>query len=413
MKACPLPLGMEAEEKTRLKIVYLNYLYDVTHSSVGAAVHVEEQAAALRRRGHIVKVYYLNRLSDEPKDAGIDVRSWMKARLGKFLHPLSAIVSNFTRFRRELKILQEEKPDLVWVRYQVLLFSAIVLARMKKVPVLLEVNAPAAYENRTFEKGVFQLPLVPEWIEKMNLRLTDASFVVSVPLKEYYLRWGIPERRLTVIPNGVDDTKFDPKNRDGSKRKTASGKGTVIGFVGSFHYWHGMDMLLRVVKEAGRRCPEARFLLVGDGPMRKGMEKELAGDIQNGRVVFTGFIGHDRIPETISAMDVVLALYPGMTFFYYSPLKLYEYMASGKAVLASRVNQVQDLIEDGVNGMLFEPDHFDELMTKLDRLVSDGKMRKRLGEKAVETIREEHTWGHSAEKLETLMVTLIAEKGGA
>ena len=106
-------------------------------------------------------------------------------------------------------------------------------------------------------------------------------------------------------------------------------------------------------------------------------------------------------------MDIVLLTYPKLDFFYYSPLKLFEYMAEGKAVLASRIGQIEKVIRDGVNGMLFEPENIDELKEKLFLLITKNYLRRKLGRNARKTILEQFTWYHSASKISQAIKTIV------
>src|SRR5205823_5775752 len=126
----------------------------------------------------------------------------------------------------------------------------------------------------------------------------------------------------------------------------------VVGFVGSLKPWHGVDALLAAFQEAAGS--DWRLLIVGDGPERERLEDQ-ATQI-GGQVIFTGAVSHHQIPEYVATMDIAVAPYRASSDFYFSPLKLYEYLAVGKAVVATNVGQIAQVIHHGENGYLVGSD---------------------------------------------------------
>ena len=222
----------------------------------------------------------------------------------------------------------------------------------------------------------------------------------------------MPEHKISVIHNGVDVHRFQPGLSGVASGPDLSRKGPVIGFVGSFHYWHGISELSGIMEEILSRFPEASFLLVGDGPMVPDLKKRFNQTDWKGRVSFSGYVDHDDVPHHMAAMDIVLALYPKLDFFYYSPLKLFEYMAAGKPVVATGMGQIREVIEDGRNGFLFEPGLMDECIDKTVRLIKDRKLRERLGRAARDTMIREYTWLQSAGKIDSLMESVMKKPDG-
>jgi len=387
-----------------MKIVYLNYLFDLNESSVGAAVHVKELEKALRECRHRVKTYYLNRFTSVEASIESKFRAYLKKRFGKYVNQINGLKANGRYFVKEWKIICQERPDVVLVRYNFLNFTAGLVARLKRVPFVLEVNAPMAYESRRFGDLAIRLPLIPELLERLNLLLADRVIVVSKKLKDFYVRWHIPARKIRVIPNGVDARKFHPgvSAKPVVSKYRLKGK-VILGFVGSFHYWHGVENLIEFITTTLSRYDNVAFLLVGHGPLKKRMEELFEDERMAERVIFTGYVSHEEIPQYIAAMDVVLAPYPKLDLFYYSPLKLFEYMAAGKAVVASRIGQIAEIITDRSNGMLVEPDHFEELRDRVFELIDKASLRKRIGARAREVILHKYTWSHAARNVSDIL----------
>ncbi|MCD6166068.1 glycosyltransferase family 4 protein [bacterium] len=387
-----------------MKVVYFNYLYDIKESSVGAAVHVEELVNALRKCGHQVQVYYLNRFTSVEASTKSKVRGFLKRKLSRYLNQINAFIANRRYFVKEWRIIFQERPDVILVRYNFLSFSLALIASLKKIPFVLEVNAPMAYESKRFSGHVIRLSFICKVLEKLNLKLASKVLVVSQELKDFYLKWRIPGDKIVVVPNGADEKKFHPDiAADKVVAKYELQNKTVIGFVGSFHYWHGVDNLLKFIKTVQAKYSDVVFLLVGCGPLKEKLEQVLKSEQNGNRVIFPGHVSHEEMPEYLAAMDVVVALYPKLEFFYYSPLKLFEYLAAGKTVIASRIGQIKDIIQDGVNGILFEPDNFDELLQKSFLVLNDPKLRKTIGKNGRKLLEEKFTWHHAAKTISEVL----------
>ena len=111
------------------------------------------------------------------------------------------MVSNIRYLVKENRIIDREAPDVILTRYDLLNFSTIVLAKIKKIPIVLEVNSPQAYESKNFHRHSFHLPILPEFVEKYTLKLADSVIVVSKELRNYFSRYGIPKKKIFVVPN--------------------------------------------------------------------------------------------------------------------------------------------------------------------------------------------------------------------
>lgn len=388
-----------------MKVLYINYLYDTKYSSVGAAVHVKEFVNAARQLGVDIRSQDLNKFSGgEESGSQPKLRTWLKSKLSRYVGQLNALLSNVGYFRREWRLVSDENPDALLVRYNLLNVSAVLVAKLKKIPLVLEVNSPMALENRTFNKKVWHLPFLPEWFEKLNLKLATRVYTVSEALKMHFVSQGIDGAKISVIPNGVNVQMFHPEV-DGQKIREQHklGDDVVLGFVGSFHYWHGVDGFAPYVKRLCELHENVKFLLVGDGPLRADLESEFQRDGLHERVEFAGYVEHARIPEYLAAMDIVLAPYPKMTFFYFSPLKLFEYMAAGKPVIASRVGQIEEMIEHGSNGLLYEAGNLGELVKLSSRLVESTELRAEIGRQAWQTVRDHYSWKVNARRVMNLV----------
>ena len=188
------------------------------------------------------------------------------------------------------------------------------------------------------------------------------------------------------MPNGVDADLFTPVGE--AYRNGFEGK-CVVGFVGSLKAWHGLDLLA----EAFRRLaadPRYHLLVVGQGPQAKLIEslrEELPG-----RVTQVGAVPHAEVPKYLRAMDIAVAPYPPLEKFYFSPLKVLEYMATARAVVATRIGQLKELVRSGETGVLVEPGDPEALAQAIRSLAVDESLRRGLGHAAAEETWRAHRW---------------------
>jgi glycosyltransferase involved in cell wall biosynthesis len=165
-----------------------------------------------------------------------------------------------------------------------------------------------------------------------------------------------------------------------------------VGFIGTLKPWHGLPTLVEAFAELYREDPTMRLLVVGDGPLGSWLEHGLKASGISHATRTTGAVSPQSIPALLSAMDAAVAPYTARPDFYFSPLKILEYMAAGLPVVASRIGQIQELISDGETGLLSEPDDAHSLADHLRRLRDDPALRYRLGAAARRNVERHHTW---------------------
>ena len=376
-----------------MRIAYLHYLVE---GDTGRH-HVRQFAEGARRLGHEIEVCPMNlAAADGPAGGAARAsrgRALLKRRLGRFLHEPKEILWNPLYVRAETALLRRLHPDVLLVRDHALTASPVVTARRLSLPLVFEVNAPSE-EGRLFLDEYLHLPYVSRWIEAWKLRRADGVAVVSSTLKRMLVEaYGLSEDRVVVAPNGADVERFRP-DRPPDPILGPGGGGAVVGFVGSFRRWHGTDLLARTIVEVGALRPGVRFLLVGDGPEAASVRDAVRplGD----RVVMTGRVEHARIPALTAAFDI--GILPE-TLFYGSPLKVVEWMAAGRAVVAPGYPALSDLVEDGVHALLFPPGDASALARAVLRLVDDAALRSRLGEAAAARARAHLTWTDNARRV--------------
>jgi glycosyltransferase involved in cell wall biosynthesis len=410
----------------------------------GASIHVREMVAALCKAGHLASVISpvlektegakgeegergkgemdnhrknLSFLQVPPQEHHLQLSQeleelemflGMKTRLRQELRNL---LYNQTLYEQALNYLRSWHVDLIYERYALFSCAGIRLARELGVPHILEVNAPLAYEQEK-TRGLEMKELARE-AERRIFRETDRVIVVSRRLQEFVAACGVPESCIYVLPNAVDPQRFACLHQEKvtaiRARHGLDGK-RVIGFVGSLKPWHGTETLLEAFRELHAKAPDTRLLIVGDGPKREALEHYAQSNGLNGAVTFTGNIAYDDIPDYLAAMDITVAPYIPHENFYYSPIKIFEYMAMGKPVVAGSIGQVEEVIVDGETGLLFEPGNIGQLTAVLAKLTVDLPLCHRLGEKAGAWVRKERTWDNNARQVLAIAGELIEKR---
>lgn len=282
--------------------------------------------------------------------------------------------------------------DGVYERYSLWSVAAQEFAREQGVPGLLEVNAPLV-EEQAAHRNLFDRPAA-EASARRVFRAASVVLPVSEEVAVWVRRWTTPATVVEVVENGVHPGRFHP----GPDRPADPARFTV-GFVGTLKPWHGLPVLVDAFSRLHQRAPHARLLIVGDGPERAALESQLANRSLGQSFQFTGGVDPGEVPGWLAQMDVTVAPYPSREQFYFSPLKVYEYMAAGRATVASRVGQLAGLIRHEGNGLLCEPGNADDLAAQLIRLEQDPALCQRLGRSGRETIEQSHTWEKVARRI--------------
>lgn len=392
-----------------MKIVYFSYIWDIWGDSIGPTIKALHLLHALEKRGHEVKMYwrrdeFSREARPKSEQKNVTFRDTLKKYFKRYLHEPSQLLKNLPSIRQEMDILNEEKPDLVISRLDSYIFSPVIISSKVSVPFLIEVDCPSAYEKTVFQSYYRSTGRLVRYLEKKYIDSGKEGFTISNQLKHYFEGRGIAKDKLTVIPNGADPEKFSPAIDVSELRSRYHlNDSLVIGFVGSFIYWHGVENLVSVIRGSLQQDAHVKFLIVGNGgPSEPFLRKFIEENDLADRVILTGYVLHEDVPRYISAMDIVLAPYPDLDFFYYSPLKIYEYMSCGKPVISTNVGQIAEVIDDGVTGYLTPANDIAMITEYILQLVRDDAKRASMGKCAREEILKHHTWDKRGEQLDQL-----------
>jgi len=352
----------------------------------GCSVHVQEMLRALQGHGAGVDVFAA-RVDEVPPSGLESLQVQHLTPVGDGDPPSHAAA--IAALNDELAALLDRAGpyDLVYERYSLWSFAAMEHAATAGVPGLLEVNAPLIEEQATY-RGLRDAGGADR-VAARAFRAASVLLAVSAEVAAWLERRGVARARVHVIPNGVDTERFRPDVRPAAPGRPGS---FTVGFVGSMKPWHGLDVLVEAFARLHGRAPDARLLLVGDGPARAAVCADLSARGLAGVVHCTEAVAPLEVPGLLTSVDVAVAPYSHASGFYFSPLKVYEYMAAGRAVVASRVGQLEAVIRHDVNGLQCPPADAAALAAALERLRCEPAVRARLGRAARATVLRKHAW---------------------
>jgi len=323
------------------------------------------------------------------------------------------INNNAVFTNRAVHLVEQSQPDFIYQRYARFSWAGVAASLRSRRPLFLEYNGSEVWVGMHWDR-VSKLDLLARY-ERLNLAAASRIFVVSEVERNNLLGDGFAPEKIVVNPNGVDTDVFRPAiggervRADLALRKEEQ----LVGFVGSFGPWHGVLVLAEAIKLIPAEMP-IRFLLVGAGALQDQMKRLLKDETETGRVIFTGAVGHAEVPALLDACDVLVSphipLAAGADFFG-SPTKLFEYMAMGKGIVASRLGQIGEVLTDEKTALLVEPGNANELSAAIMRLAESRELREALGEAARQTAVERHTWKRNAQKIMDAYNDWLQESG--
>ncbi|MGC7560275.1 glycosyltransferase family 4 protein [Pasteurella sp. PK-2025] len=360
----------------------------------GASVHVQEVIKGMCQRGLDV-VLFAQRLGGEAPEALKDVEVHLLPALSHESatdRALSALAANEV----VEKLLHASGPfDLIYERYSLWSYAGMGFAKKHGCVGMLEVNAPLIEEQKKHR----ELPLEEEAqkVAENVFANADAMIAVSPGVKAYLETFEQAEGRIYVIANGVNLDRFSlAAQQNAARMNNAVAQGKIehptIGFLGTLKPWHGVSVLVQAWGLLRKQGHFARLLIVGDGPEHDNLRQDIEQLGLLDDVCFTGAVLPENVPDWLAKMDIAVAPYPTMEHFYFSPLKIYEYMAAGLPVIATRVGHLASVIEDNQNGILVSPDSPQHLAEAMAELLACPTKAQQLGSMARRTAEKQHSW---------------------
>ncbi|HEY2540464.1 MAG TPA: glycosyltransferase family 4 protein [Stellaceae bacterium] len=372
------------------------------HSRDGQGVHIEELVSALRRAGAEILVVGPGAYKRAEFGGESALLAAIRRALPAAFGELAELYYNIPAALSLHRAAKSFNPEVIYERYNLYYLAGILLKRWRRIPLYLEINAPLAEERARFSR--LKLRRLARALETAVWRSADRIFVVTEALKAIVAAAGVQPDRIAVVPNGVDHEAYP------LVPYMALAAGPVrIGFIGFVRDWHGLDAVIDGL--ARPHDPPIRLIVAGDGPARPALEQQARQSGVSELVEFVGVKQRESIPDLVRSFDI--ALQP-RAVAYASPLKLFEYMAGGRAIVAPDQANIREILGDGETAILFDPQDPAALWRAILRLAGDPLLRERLG-RAARLALDTHgyTWQANAARITAAIAADLATCSGS
>ncbi len=353
----------------------------------------------------------------EEEDDGLHFFRTPPAEGGSALPGLGEMALMRQLERRLGEVVTIVRPQIIHAHSPVLnAIPALRVGRRLGVPVVYEVRAfweDAAVDHGTTTEGSVRYRLTKR-LETHALRQANHVFTICEGLRSDIAQRGIPAEKVTVIPNAVDIDAFEPGGTpdEALKHRLGLAGATVVGFIGSFYAYEGLDLLLDALPGLLQRRPEVRVLLVGGGPQDEALKAQAQSLGVADKVVFTGRVPHAEVQRYYDLVD--LLAYPRHSMRLtelVTPLKPLEAMAQGRLLVASDVGGHKELIHHGETGWLFKAGDAGALTAALDQMLAQRERWPALRAPGREFVERERHWAASVARYRPVFGRLAARQG--
>ena len=376
---------------------------------VGNSVHVRELAQNLLELGNEVVV--IANLSNSAYDGIVAVRSTKIPRI----RVLGWLVTQIQALFLVILEITKNKCQLVYTRFGFSSGPCLLMARLTGIPCVIEVNGFPREEAKVSRVGLWGKinGYLTNWVSDTACRYAQQVIAVTPQSKEVLVaEYGIETGKIAVIPDGANTDLFKPMDTNQARRQlNLSGADYFVTFAGILAAWQGVEYLIRSVPYILEECPESKFVIVGDGPMKQGLIK-LAKEVgASDRVAFTGRVPYDKVPLYINASNTCVAPFirERNEKIGVESLKIYEYAACGKAIVTSKLPGLE-FIEQHKLGILVEPDSPQELAKAIIKLLQNPELRRQMGENGRKHVVENHSWESVAKRVTEVCEHVIKGK---
>lgn len=359
-------------------------------------IHIHEMNKAFNKLGytvHKVSIY-------DDEAVGSESRSGLLSRIVAALpgpvYELLELGYNIPGTLRLYLAVRKLRPRFIYERYSLYNLAGALVSRLTGIPLILEVNSPLAYEKAKY--GTLYCKRLAQRCETFAVNSAHSTIAVSEVLRGILVAEGGDARRITVMHNGVNPEEYQT---DSHTAESVSQNRITLGFVGWFRDWHGLSEMLITLDELGAFHGNVHLKLIGDGPLRPRLEALIAERSLSEHVTITGALSRCDLLRTLPELDI--ALQPAATS-YASPMKLFEYMAAGKAIVAPAQANIREILRDGENGLLFTPGDWRHMVSRVMELIAEPANIRRIGDAARKDIEQnDRTWLGNAKRVVALL----------
>jgi glycosyltransferase involved in cell wall biosynthesis len=409
------------------RVVYLNTNVNLGVKAGGSLGHIAGVVNDLHRRGY--DLTYLATLRSTVIDASVPMRTLTLPRLLGV--PMDLFIFGFSQhiYRQLAGTFDNGAEAVVYQRMSRSDYSGAKLSRMKKVPLIMEYNGSEAWGARHWGHPMLFERLARR-AELVSLRAAHTVVTISDVLADELVEVGIPRSRIVVYPNCVDSAVFDPSRFSKQATDTLREKhdipsdAIVLGFIGTFGKWHGIDVLCAVIKRLVDERREwldqrkVKFLIVGDGFLGRHVAELVEDERIRQYVSWPGLVEQREGPAYLAAMDVLLSPHipnaDGSRFFG-SPTKLFEYMSMSRPIIASGLDQIAQVLSPALSAnalpsgppsstarelaVLTEPGSIPEMMDAIAFIVEQPEWRGVLARNARSEVLAKYQWSEHVARI--------------
>ncbi len=314
------------------------------------------------------------------------------------------------------KVAEQVRPNIIHAHSPVLnAWPALRVGKRLGIPVVYEVRAfweDAAVDHGSTTQNSLRYMLT-HWLETLALKRADHAFTICEGLRSDIVSRGLPASKVTVIPNAVDIEAFEPGGKPDAALKAKLGLdgASVVGFIGSFYAYEGLDLLLDALPAILHMRPDVRVLLVGGGPQESALKARTQKLGISDKVIFTGRVPHDQVQRYYDLIDVLA--YPRHSMRLtelVTPLKPLEAMAQGRVLVASDVGGHKELIRSGQTGVLFKAGSADALARAVVSLLTNRSQWPAMRQAGREFVETERNWKNSVANYSSVYSSLVARR---
>jgi glycosyltransferase involved in cell wall biosynthesis len=382
-----------------MRILYLHR----TRGEGVEAVHIHGIVNAFRNLGHEVAVFSPDGVEQGESNSPLKAdgsgsypsRSIMEKfsrAAPEFLFECAELIYNLPGYSAASAAVKRLRCDFIFERYAIFGMVGARLSAQLSLPWILEINY-TSQSQLVRKRSRVLLPLAKFLEKKMFARAAGLVAVSSFLKDQLTNEYGVPPARVVVLPNAADSVVFCPEVQPQRECCGRPLEGKIIGFVGGFYPWHGLDLLLDAFLLIEDEFPSSKLLLVGDGPDKRRLEDRVERSGVGHRVFFAGSIPHRDLPKWISSFHI--GVMPDSNP-YGSPMKIFEYMAMGKPVVVPDYAPLRDAVDDGIEGLIFSPKRVEALAKRMRVLLGDAGLYARMAEAARRRVVCRHNWDQNA-----------------
>lgn len=390
----------------KLNVLYICY-EDITGFN-GAIRHVTEIIKGLSRNGHKVTLC-VPRLRYQGPDINLENVNicYIPTIPFRGIRPLSYLILSILYLPW---IFLRVKPDITYIREIKFTFLPVLLAKLYKTPCILEVNG-LLDESEKIRKVKRMTSLWLAKLRKWNLSKANHIITVTTGIKDDMIaRFGVQPEKISIITNGVDLSYFKPAPISEARARIGlAPENKLIGFVGGLFPWHGLDQLVQAAPYVLKEVPSAKFIIVGSG-MEEKIIKKMVGEYNlNHAFIFTGSVPFQKVSDYINSFNICVVFFKKVRKDPGDPIKLYEYLACGRPVVASNVNGYGDVVETIGGGVSVDSCDPEKTSEALVNLLKDDKTAEVMGTKGFQKAQASFGWDRKVTETEHIIDGLLVK----